>query len=137
MFEVAIATGVRASELLNIEKRDLNDRDKSIFIRTLKGGVDRELPLQKPLYKKIRKFADTLKTEKIFNISYVRLNQIWIGYRPVEKKFHALRHTKAIQVYKKSRSARHVMMVLGHKKLETAEIYLQFVENKETLRKLL
>lgn len=137
IIELAMVTGARAQEILNLCKGDLNDQDKSIYIKTLKGGIDRDLPLPRDLYRRLRKYAAGVDGERIFNISYDMLWVIWRRYRPVKKKFHALRHTAAIRFYKKSRSIHMVMKMLGHTNPVTTNIYLDFVESKESMRKII
>ena len=136
MIELALATGARASELLGIEKHHLNSDDGSVFIKGLKGSDDREIPLKKPLYERLLKFSETQES-LLFPISYQRLGKIWGVYRPVVKKFHSLRHTFAIQLYKKTRDLRLVQVALGHRNIQNTMIYAEYVYNTEELRRLI
>lgn len=135
MLRLALATGARAQELLNIQTNDLNDDDMSVLIRGLKNSDDREIPLRPELYKLIR--GHSRPNERLFKISYRRLVQIWELYRPTKKKFHSLRHTFAIELYKKTRDLRVVQVALGHKSINNTMVYAQYVYKTNELRKLI
>jgi integrase/recombinase XerC len=127
---LALETGARASEILNLTQADLFDSTHSVLIRALKGGRSREIPLRPELYKAVKKFVP-------FNITYSRLKQIWAFHRPVPKKFHALRHTFALNLYRKHRDIRLVQVALGHKSISNTQIYVDYLYSVEELQKLL
>jgi len=133
IIELAYRTGCRAKEILNIKKSDLNEDEHSIYIHTLKGGNDREIPLPKKLWLRLIRYSNESQGEKLFDISYDMLWVIWQSYRPCEKKFHALRHTAAIRFYRKSKSIHTVKTILGHSSINSTMIYLDFVENLKTI----
>jgi integrase len=134
---LALRTGGRAQEILNLKKSDLNKYEESVLIRGLKGSNDREIPLQSALFKKLMNYADTVKGEDLFPITYNRFRQIWDEYRPVQKKLHALRHTFAIQLYKKTKDIRLVQVALGHRNVMNTMIYADYVYSQTELRKLI
>ncbi len=134
---VALKTGARAQEVLNLTKGSLNRYENSIFIQGLKGSNDREIPLQASLFKKLTDYAETIDTDELFPISYNRLRQIWELYRPVPKKLHSLRHTFAIQLYKKTKDIRLVQVALGHRNVMNTMIYADYVYSQSELRKLI
>lgn len=137
LITLALKTGARAQELLNIRKVDLNSFDQTVFIRGLKGSNDRELPLASPLFDRLNRFASKQSTDRIFNISYNRFRQIWDQYRPTPKKLHALRHTFAIRLYKKTRDLRLVQVALGHRSITNTMIYADYIYTQDELRKLI
>lgn len=136
---IAMNTGARASELLNIKRSDFHK--KSIFIRGIKGSNDREIPIPDFLHRQIDWYLKHNKDigfdDRIFNISYIRLYQIWRNYRPCQKKFHALRHTFAVEIYMKTRDMKLVQLCLGHKSILNTMIYVDFVYAQEEMRKIL
>jgi integrase len=134
---LALKTGARASELLLLKKSDLNLYDESVFLKGLKGSNDRELPLNPDLFKRLHDYAQTITTERIFPFGYHRLRQIWDWYRPVPKKFHCLRHTFAIQLYKKTRDLRLVQVALGHRNITNTMIYADYIYSQQELKKLI
>ena len=132
-----LRTGARAMEALNLKKADMNPYDESILLTGLKGSNDREIPLASPIFKRLKKYTDSTDSEMIFDISYNRLRQIWELYRPVPKKLHALRHTFAINLYKKTRDIRLVQVALGHRNVMNTMIYADYVYSQDELRKLI
>lgn len=137
LLELAINTGARASELLALTKADINHIDKTVFIRGLKNSFDREMPLKDILYTRLSTYAYSVNTERLFPITYKRLFQIWQWYRPCSKKFHSLRHTFAIQLYKRTRDIKLVQVALGHKSINTTMVYVDYTFRTEELRRLL
>ncbi|NCN40977.1 site-specific integrase [bacterium] len=137
LLRLALATGGRASELLAIKKGDLDAHERTVSIKGLKGSRDREIPLKNHLFEQLLKQAASTPGELVFPISYNRLRQIWQLYRPVHKKFHCLRHTFAIRLYKKTKDVRLLQMALGHTNIVNTMIYADYVYSREELRKLL
>ncbi len=137
LLRLALATGARASEILGLRRSELDPEERMIFIRGIKGSSDRELPLKPKLFDQVYRISEQSPSELIFPISYNRLRQIWQLYRPVHKKFHCLRHTFAIQLYKKTKDVRLLQMALGHRNIVNTMIYADYVYSREELRKLL
>lgn len=137
MLRLALATGARATELLNIKLTDLDLKSKSVFIYGIKGSNDREIPLEMKLFKSLQKYIQNHESERLFSITYPRLVQIWLNYRPVQKSFHALRHTFAIRLYKKTRDIRLLQFALGHRNIANTMIYADYVYSQEELRRLI
>lgn len=137
IFRLALKTGGRAQEILNLRKSDLNHYDESVFIRGIKNSNDREIPLSSNFYRKLKNYASQVDGDVLFPITYIRLYQIWENYRPVEKKFHALRHTFAIQLYQKTKDIRLVQVALGHRNIMNTMIYADYVYSQQELRKLI
>ena len=119
---VAMYTGARATE---------------IFIKGIKVSNDREIPLPEWLFEMLEEYSKTITGERIFDISYHRLRQIWEHYRPVKKKFHCLRHTFAIRLYKKVKDIRLLQLALGHRNITNTMIYADFVYSQNEMRKLI
>lgn len=134
---IAIRTGARATEILNLQKSDLNSYDETIFIRGIKNSNDREIPVPSELFKTLLRYSEEVKGTRLFPITYDRLYQIWEFYRPVEKKFHSLRHTFAIELYQKTKDLRLVQVALGHRNITNTMIYADYVYSQTELRKLI
>lgn len=137
LIQVALKTGGRAQEVLNLNKADLNTYDETVFIRGLKSSNDREIPLPPQLFERLHRYSEGISGIKIFPISYDRLYQVWDLYRPVPKKFHALRHTFAIQLYQKTKDLRLVQVALGHRNITNTMIYADYVYSQQELKKLI
>lgn len=137
ILSLALRTGARVQELLNLTKLDINPHDKTVFIRGIKGSNDREIPLPTPLFDRLVNYSKKQPSEKLFTISYNRLRQIWEMYRPVHKKLHSLRHTFAIRLYKKTKDIRLVQVALGHRNITNTMIYADYVYSQQELRRLI
>lgn len=137
IIQVALKTGGRAQEVLNLNKADLNTYDESIFIRGIKNSNDREIPVHRQLFQKLHSYSLSVEGVRLFPITYDRLYQIWELYRPVPKKFHALRHTFAIQLYQKTKDLRLVQVALGHRNIANTMIYADYVYSQQELKKLI
>ncbi|HVK60728.1 MAG TPA: tyrosine-type recombinase/integrase [Bdellovibrionales bacterium] len=134
---LALKTGARAQEVLNLTKASLNSYEQSVLILGLKGSNDREIPLAPMLFKRLSNYANSLTHEELFPITYNRLRQVWDLYRPAPKKLHSLRHTFAIQLYKKTKDIRLVQVALGHRNVMNTMVYADYVYSQTELRKLI
>lgn len=137
LLQLALATGARAQELLNITSKDLNDIDQTVFIKGLKNSNDREIPLEKTLYDALKQLGLNSNGKTVFCIGYSRLVAIWDYYRPVNKKFHSLRHTFAIELFKRTKDINLVRIALGHRNIMNTMVYSDYLYRTEELRKLL
>tara|TARA_B100000749_G_scaffold280899_1_gene280953 strand:+ start:28400 stop:29089 length:690 start_codon:yes stop_codon:yes gene_type:complete len=148
LLKLALDTGARAQELLNIQFKDINEYDETIYINGLKNSNDRELPVRKDVFRRIVRLKPIAAKEKgnngligedryLFPITYPRLVQIWLFYRPVHKKFHSLRHTFAIELYKKTKDIRLLQMALGHRNIANTMIYADYVYTQTELKRLI
>ncbi len=137
LIRLGLKTGARAQEILNLRKADLNFYDESVFFRGIKNSNDREIPLSAPFFRKLKNYAVDLEGDRLFPITYIRLYQIWDNYRPVAKKFHALRHTFAIQLYEKTKDIRLVQVALGHRNIMNTMVYADYIYSQQELRKLI
>ncbi len=135
LLDLALATGARASELLEIKRVNLNHSNKTVLFRGLKGSRDREIPVRTDLFNRLVKLS--IESDKIFNIGYHQLRYIWCLYRPVKKKFHGLRHSFAINLFRKTKDLRLVQMALGHTSLTNVECYLRYEYETKEMRRLL
>ncbi len=132
---VALETGARSIEVLNIRAADLDDEDMSVLIKAKKLGQSREFPLQPTTYRKL-KYLCYISGGHPFPITTRRFRQIWHEWRPCKKKLHALRHTKAIRAYRKTKDIKLVQQVLGHKSIQSTMVYVDYLYTAGELRKL-
>lgn len=134
--EVALYTGARAQEVLNITTNDIQDR--FIHIKGLKGSNDREIPIDKNFDDRLKKYitrAQFESGERIFQFSYEWLRTWWNEFRPVPKKFHSLRHTFALRLYQRTKDIHLVKVALGHRSVVNTQIYLDYEYSRHELKK--
>ena len=134
LIQLILATGARASEALNIQVDDLNHATKTVLIKGIKGSLDRTIPLSQDLFDRVKSLRGA---NRIFEISYRRLSQVWNEYRPSKKGIHCLRHTFAINLYRKTKDIRLVQSALGHKSITNTMVYATYVYTTDELRKAL
>lgn len=133
---LGIHTGARATELLNLSAADIDFSQKSVFIHGIKASDDREIPLPKWLFKRLTALP-VAENGQVFDISYIRFYQIWGEYRPVKKKVHSLRHTFAINLYRKTKDLRLLQVALGHRSWKNTLIYAEYQFKTDELRQAL
>lgn len=135
LFRVLYESGARASEVLNLSKRDLIIDDRAIFIQTIKRGKDRVVPLSDELFRDLIFLATNLRSdERIFGISYKRFWEIWDEVRPVRKGLHAFRHTRALGVYSRTKDLKLTQKFLGHRSAMSTHVYLDYAYGVDELR---
>lgn len=129
--------GMRPSELLALRPSDLNDIAQTIRVKGLKGSQGRELPLPANLYLRLKDEARGRGADqKIFNISYRRLAQVWDFYRPSNKTLRSLRHGAAVRVYRQTKDIQLVQRVLGHTSIENTLKYQTFSYTQDEFKKV-
>ncbi len=136
VLELLLYTGARAGEILQLVPSDLNWNNRSVYLRGTKKSRDREIPLPRDLYSRLVHLVPG-KGARLFPFGYDNLRRIWLLYRPVDKGLHSLRHTAAINLYKKTRDIKLVQLFLGHRSLTNTQIYTEFVYSQEALRSVL
>lgn len=136
LVRLALETGARATEILNINTLDIDHEGKSVFIKGIKNSNDRQIPLYNSTYKRLCEYTHN-RSGRVFNINYRRLEQVWSKLRPVPKKFHSLRHTFAVDLYRRTKDIKLVQLALGHKDIKNTMVYVDFVYSQEELRKLI
>lgn len=141
MIRTLLATGARATEVLNITRGDLIGDTEAceygVYIKGLKGSEDRVIPVEKALYNELVKLAEADPKGRPFPIKYSRLQHIWYAIRPVPKKLHSTRHTFAINLYAKTKDLLLVQAALGHRDISNTMVYSKHVTVTQSLRKAL
>ncbi len=131
-------TGARRAEVQVIRKKDITrDGDFcTLFLSGLKGGRDRDIPVPAWLFDRLRILSSELcDDDRIFNLGISTISQIWNLYRPCKKGTHAARHTRAMDLYAKTKDIRLVQRWLGHRYLDTTMIYADYSYSLEEMRK--
>ncbi|MEM4511391.1 MAG: tyrosine-type recombinase/integrase [Nanopusillaceae archaeon] len=127
-------TGVRVSELVNLKKEDILIKEG--FIRVYgKGGKERMIPIPKFLIEELNNYIQTLKDEKLFNISTRQVERIVKKYAKlanINKKVtpHVLRHSLATMLLSNGVDIRYIQEILGHSSLSITQIYTHVIPSK-------
>jgi site-specific recombinase XerD len=123
------ATGVRVSELCNMNVEDIDFDEHTIRIRG-KGDKIRTVFVDDDTLADILKFIGTRIVGPVFvgqqgkNISSRAIQHIFKNYAPSGITPHKIRHSYASELYKRSKNLRVVQENLGHTSIKTTEIYL-------------
>lgn len=128
-FKTLFCTGLRVSELVKLEKKDIqiiNDR-AVLHIRDTKGGNERYVPVFGPeVAEELLCFKDETETEKIFKVSKRDLqyhakkcgDDLGIYFT-----IHQTRHTFATEKLREGMRIDILQKILGHKDISTTMLY--------------
>jgi len=134
-------TGIRKSELLNLNWTDINLSKSTLIIRRGKGGKDRLIPLHREVARLLDKYLDErlpLKTEALIigeqgkrmcNGSFRGLLKMYLTLSGLKRKgysAHTFRHSFATHLVEAGVDLFKVQKLLGHASLDTTKIYINF-----------
>ena len=148
VLEVLYDTGMRRSELANLKIIDMDLKPGYVCIRNGKGDKDRVVPLSQRVCDLVQNYiafirCEYIKTEDpgylILNRSgnkmvpngiYVLVKRIGILSK-IKKNIttHTIRHTCATHMVRNGAPIRHIQEMLGHKSLETTQVYTHVTIN--------
>lgn len=126
-------TGIRTSELLLLRKKDFDLSAGLITVTQLKkkGEFVRQTVLSRDLLPYVAEYLKLFdKDEKIFKLT--RRQVLNITHRYTEEilgrriRNHAFRHAFAIRILEKTRDIELCRRLIGHSRIETVKIYLDF-----------
>lgn len=126
-------TGIRTSELLLLRKKDFDQTTNLITVTQLKkkGEFVRQTVLSQDLQPYVTEYLKIFsKEDKIFNLT--RRQILNITHRYTEEilgrriRNHAFRHAFAIRILEKTRDIELCRRLIGHSRIETVKIYLDF-----------
>jgi len=123
------ATGVRVSELCNMNIEDIDFDEHTIRIRG-KGDKIRTVFVDDDTLAELLKFISNRIIGPVFmgqqgkNISSRAIQHIFKNYAPSGITPHKIRHSYASELYKRSKNLKVVQENLGHTSIKTTEIYL-------------
>ena len=134
--------GLRLTEILNLEIRDIDSNRMLVHVRGGKGGKDRYTPLSKQQlnhlkdyyrqdFRKIKDFLFPGKSGRMDRSSantYFRKHLRKIGIRK-PGTFHTLRHTFATHLLEDGVNILVIQKLLGHSCIKTTMIYLHIATN--------
>ena len=130
-FLLGFGSGLRISEVLKLERRDIDMNERKILIRDAKGGKDRVVPLAKGFkekqlayipfhYKNLKSGARSLQ------LSFKRAaEKAGLLKKKPSLHFHSLRHGFATQLVKKGVPIHHIRTLMGHSNIATTNVYLE------------
>lgn len=131
LVELALKTGMRRSELANLEPRDIHS--DFLVVMNGKGGKDRVMPLAQSTGQRLQNFVRDMKPdEKVFKLKAPCISN---KIRQFAKKAglddfhtHTMRHKFATDLLEKGANIRAVQELLGHESLATTQVYLSVTD---------
>lgn len=142
IFLLILTTGIRTSELLNIENKNIDLENNFIKLEFTKNGESRNIYIVekvKPLIKAIMTnnkylFLDNHKNK-------LSANALRLIFRRLKKELnidilspHKLRHYYATNIYNKSLDICLVKELLGHKSVTMTQIYLDIDQRNNQVK---
>lgn len=131
LVELALKTGMRRSELANLEPRDIHS--DFLVVMKGKGGKDRVIPLAQSTAQRLHNFIVDMKPdEKVFKLKAPCISN---KIRQFAKKAglgdfhtHTMRHKFATDLLEKGANIKVVQELLGHENLATTQVYLSVTD---------
>jgi integrase len=141
---MAITTGSRKGELMNLRWIDIDFDRQTAYVETTKNGQPKVLPLTDEVVKELNRFRDQ-EPALIFN-SDIKPNKPYEFYKLWKKaleqaeindfRFHDLRHTTASYLAQNGASLLEIADVLGHKQIQMTKRYAHLcIDHKKKLIK--
>jgi len=142
IIQLFLATGLRASELLQITHRDVNLSERRIRVSRGKGSKQRIVPFNGASLQLLTQYLAELPNirpqDRIFPISHDRCRDMFTracktcGVKP--RGLHALRHTFACRFLLAGGSPLDLKYILGHSSLAMVDRYSQWVRQQTALQ---
>lgn len=128
---VAIQTGMRRGELLNLAWSDVDLARALVYVRDTKSGKSRELPLSSDALAALRSVR--VEGEKVFPL--VDFKKAWAGALKRAGisglRFHDLRHTAATRWADAGADAFTIAALLGHSSIQMSARYAHAVDERK------
>ncbi len=134
------ACGLRISEVINLEFKDINSQRLTVRIKNAKGKKDRVVPIPIELIEELRSYykvyrpytylfegkVSTKTQPKKYSASSIRAIIKRASKRARIRRVitpHTLRHSYATHLYEYGINLRSIQVLLGHSSSKTTEIY--------------
>jgi site-specific recombinase XerD len=145
-----LQTGIRVSELVNLQLSDVDLQERVITIRNAKGKKDRQVPLEKKAAQALKLYLvhrpDSLSPslflsyqgQGISDRGVKKLVEKYCKAAGIDKQIscHSLRHTFGVYKAEQGVSPFQLQQWLGHSNLQTTQIYTH-VGSRQNGRKVM
>ena len=124
-FLLGYGSGLRISEIINLEQRDININEKRILVRQGKGSKDRVVPLPKGFKEKHMKLIPIKCKQRSLQISFKSAaKKAGLLVNKPGLHFHNLRHSFCTHLVEQGMPIHHIRTLAGHSNIATTNIYL-------------
>jgi integrase/recombinase XerD len=126
IFLLGFGAGLRVSEIEKLEKRDINLKEKRIFIRQGKGKKDRVVPLPKGFKQKYLDYIPFSVGVRAMQKTFKKCaDKSGILLEKPDLHFHSLRHGFGSTLANKGVPIHHIRTLMGHSNISTTNVYLE------------
>jgi len=128
LFALMLATGIRLGSALALEARDVDSHRGELTLRRTKGDVPTSVPLSRAVCDLLRSYSEGGDDGQLFPISARHAQRrlgIWCERAGVGRRIspHALRHSFAIGLYRRTRDLLLVQQALRHRSIASTTVY--------------
>lgn len=136
MFELMYSSGLRRSEVANLDIADVDFNNRMLLIRNSKWDKDRVVPISEVACTYLKKYLRqrSAKHKALFTGSIGRIGSSTVGHRfkellrehGLDKKHlssHSVRHSTATHLLQHGADIRYVQELLGHESIATTVRY--------------
>jgi len=135
------SSGLRVSEVVSCKVKDLDFENKLLRVRRAKGAKDRITILSEKVCAVLQKYVKNKESEdhifesersgKLTERTVQKIFADALSRSGLKKRAscHSLRHSFATHLLESGTSIRYIQELLGHKRLETTQIYTKVVKN--------
>ncbi len=125
-FLLGFGAGLRVSEVVKLEPRDIDFKKRSILIRQAKGSKDRVVPVPKSFAPKHLKLLPIKIGARALQYAFRGASKRagLLEIKP-ELHFHSLRHGFATNCIANGVPLHHVRTMLGHSNISVTNVYLE------------
>ena len=127
IIEIAIETGMRRGEILNLEWKNIDTKNHRVLLPLTKNGRSRWVPLNDKALANITR--STRSSDRVFPITDVAFRQAWDRLRNragiADLTFHDLRHEAISRMFEAGLSVPQVMSISGHRTASQLFRYVQ------------
>ncbi len=122
---MALETAMRQGELLSISWKDVNLKQRTIFLSDTKNGESRSVPLSTTAIATLKKIPRDISTPLVFPILGVsrKFSSACKTAGIDDLRFHDLRHEATSRLFEKGLNPMEVASITGHKTLQMLKRY--------------
>jgi integrase/recombinase XerD len=139
--------GLRKSEIIKLEARDIDSKRMLIHIRSSKGNKDRYVILPELFLSQLRKYwveTKDIKTHLLFpggsptkpfnpkSVNEVLYNALKKAGIKKKVSVHSLRHSYATHLLEKGTNLRYIQTLLGHSSITSTSLYTHVIDYRKT-----